>query len=171
MRSKLLFASAGLLALTLTACLGDDAGPIAVTDAWARTSPASAENGAAYMTITSDVDDTLIGASADSSIAAAIEVHETVMAEHTDDSMSDDSMSDEGMTDDTMAGMGAMSMQEVESIALPAGEPVSLEPGGYHIMLLGLAEPLEAGSTFDVTLRFGSGDEVVVTVEVRDEAP
>jgi copper(I)-binding protein len=91
-----------------------------------------------------------------------------------DDEMGDDEM-DEGMSDDGdesgMEGMGAMTMQEVEAIELGAGDTVNLEPGGYHIMLLDLVEPLEVGDTFDVTLDFETADDLVVTVEVRDSAP
>ena len=65
----------------------------------------------------------------------------------------------------------AMTMQEVAAIALPAGETVSLEPGGLHVMLLDLPEPLEAGEEFELTLTLEDGEELVVGVEVRDEAP
>ena len=61
-----------------------------------------------------------------------------------------------------------MTMQPVDSIELPAGEEVSLEPGGYHIMLLDLVAPLEVGDTFDIVLTFENAGEVTVTAEVRD---
>jgi hypothetical protein len=48
---------------------------------------------------------------------------------------------------------------------------VALEPGGYHIMLLELAAPLEVGSTIDVTLTFEHAGQKVVSAEVRDTAP
>ena len=70
--------------------------------------------------------------------------------------------------DDDMDGGGAMTMQQVESIPLPAGETVRLEPGGYHIMLLELVEPLEEGQTFDLTLEFESSATQTVTVTVQD---
>ena len=161
MKTKTAAIAIALLSLALGGCLGDDAGPIVVSGDWARTSPASAQNGAVYMTITSDVDDSLVAASVDPSVAATAEVHETVMS---------DSGADESMTDDTMAGMGAMTMQEVESIPLPSGEPVVLEPGGYHIMLLDLVDPLTAGDIVEVTLTFGSGEQLTIPVTVRDEA-
>lgn len=76
------------------------------------------------------------------------------------------------MDDDSMAeGMGAMMMREIEELTLPAGETVSLEPGGYHVMLLDLPGPLETGETFDLTLTFANAGEQVVSVEVREEAP
>jgi copper(I)-binding protein len=78
-----------------------------------------------------------------------------------------------GMSDDTMTGdmSGEMTMQQVQSIMLPAGEMVMLMPGGYHVMLLDIAAPLEVGQTFEITLTFANAGSKVVTVEVRDEAP
>jgi hypothetical protein len=121
-----------------------------------------ATSGAAYMDLTASEDDALLSASVDPSIAGTVEVHEVVPV---------DSMSDDTMSDDTMEGMGEMTMQPVERIDLPAGETVSLAPGGYHIMLLDLAAPLEVGQTFDITLTFENAGEEAVTVEVRDSAP
>ncbi|MCP3856572.1 MAG: copper chaperone PCu(A)C [Actinomycetia bacterium] len=66
---------------------------------------------------------------------------------------------------------GAMTMQEVASIPVAAGETVAFQPGGLHVMMLGLVEPLEVGDEFDITLTFANAGDVVVTVEVREEAP
>jgi hypothetical protein len=160
------------LAMLLAACGGAEA--VTADGAWARTSPMMASAGAVYMDLTSEEPDRLIGASVDGSIAATTEVHETVEAEghmgdEDDDGMGEDMAGDEDMSE--MEGMGAMTMQEVETIELGAGDTVNLEPGGYHIMLLDLVEPLEVGDTFDVTLDFETADDLVVTVEVRDSAP
>ncbi|MFM8380948.1 MAG: copper chaperone PCu(A)C, partial [Actinomycetota bacterium] len=64
-----------------------------------------------------------------------------------------------------------MTMQEVDSIVIPAGDTVQLMPGGYHVMLLDLAGPLELGQMFEVTLTFANAGEIVVMAEVRDDAP
>lgn len=151
-------------ATLLAGCGGDGAG-IAVTDAWARTSPSMTSAGAAYMVITNDgeVDDALVGAAVDSSVAATVEIHETV-AMGSDTTMG-------GMGSDTTMGGGMMTMQPVERIDLPAGGSATLEPGGYHLMLLDLAEPLESGETISITLTFEQGGEQVVEAEVRDSAP
>jgi hypothetical protein len=141
-----------LLALVAAGCGGDD--EMQVEGVWARTSPAMADAGAVYLQITSPEADRLIGASVDSSVAAMTEIHETVMA-----------AGGEG------EGMGTMMMQEVGVIDLPAGETVSLEPGGYHIMLMRLGSPLEVGQTFDVTLTFENAGIRTYQVEVRDSAP
>ena len=94
-----------------------------------------------------DEGDTLTGVSVDPSVAAVAELHET--------SMSDDDS-------------GTMMMQEVLSIEVPTSGEVSLEPGGFHVMLMQLAEPLETGAEFTVTLTFENAGDVDVNVEVRE---
>jgi copper(I)-binding protein len=160
--------AAGLL---FTAC-GDDTdstlgGEVEVSGAWVRTSPMDAANGAAYLTITSPVDDAILSVSVDASVAAAAELHETVMAEPTGTTMA---MGTDMDTGTTMA-MGEMTMREVEEIALPAATAVALAPGGLHVMLLDLVEPLEVGDTITVTLTLESAGELMVEVPVLDEAP
>jgi copper(I)-binding protein len=162
---------------------------ITIEGAWARNSPAMATAGAAYFTVTSAVDDMLLGASVDASVAAKVELHEVVMSDMgTDTTMggmaSDTTMggmaSDTTMggmaSDTTMAGTGdtmapTMEMRPVEAIELPAGEAVALAPGGYHVMLLDLAAPLEIGQTFTLTLTFEKAGTRDVEVTVADEAP
>ncbi|MBC8055378.1 MAG: copper chaperone PCu(A)C [Rhizobiales bacterium] len=62
-----------------------------------------------------------------------------------------------------------MRMRQVEGIALPAGQKVALEPGGLHIMFVGLKAPLKVGDKFPMTLKFEKAGEVEVIVNV--EAP
>ena len=105
------------------------------------------------------------------------------MDEMSDDSMADtsgfagaadDDMDDMDMTDDTMGDDadgtddmdGEMQMAPVDQIDLPAGETVALEPGGYHIMLVDVVEPLEDGDEIDVTLTFEQAGETTITVTV-----
>ncbi|MEY4606019.1 MAG: hypothetical protein RLY45_779 [Actinomycetota bacterium] len=135
-----------------------DSHSVTVEGAWARTSPMDSANGAAYFSITSNTDDALIGVSVDASVAARAELHESVMAGG-------------GMESGTTMPMGEMTMRRVDSIELEAGTPVELKPGGYHVMLLDLAEPLSAGRTITLTLALESGDSVEVEVPVRDGAP
>lgn len=172
----------------LAACGGDDettdtgsGDAVTVADAWARTSAMSQTNGAAYFVITGGAeDDALLGALAPTEVAAVTEVHETVMSEDamTDDSMmtedsmmAEDEMAEDEMTEDTMHSDmgGTMTMQEVARVEVPAGDTVAFEPGGYHVMLLDLAEPLVAGDTFEMDLTFEKAGTVTVEVEVRDE--
>lgn len=154
-------AGAGLLA----SCGSDDSSSSSapeITKVWARTSPMETSLGAVYMTISSKDGDELTDVSVDSSIAAMAQIHEMVMASaETDVSMP--------MTTEAMSG--EMVMQEVDSIVIDAGGSVDLMPGGYHIMLMEIAAPLELGTKFDVTLTFAKAGKVTVTAEVRDEAP
>jgi copper(I)-binding protein len=60
-----------------------------------------------------------------------------------------------------------MTMRPVESIEIPAGGEVRLEPGGLHVMLIGLTQPLEAGSSIPLTLVFENAGEITVDAEVR----
>lgn len=98
---------------------------------------------AAWCTITNhgDTDDRLV--SAESEIAAATEIHEMVMKD------------------------GTMEMAPLpDGIVIPAGETVTLEPGGYHIMYIGLTRDLTAGDTYELTLTFEQAGEIEVTVPV-----
>ena len=152
-----------------------------ITGAWARTSPAVVTAGAVYMEIANptDVDDSLIGASVDATVAAKAELHETAVAEGggsdgsmgegSDDSMATTTTAMDGSSDTTGGGM--MTMSPVDQIEVPAGGTAVLEPGGFHIMLLDLVEPLAVGTTIELTLTFEQAGEVVLTVDVLDTAP
>lgn len=170
MRRVAVLAVLSVAGLGLVACGDDDGGSgggVSVSGAWARTSPSMVDVGAAYMVLESGEGDTLLSASVPDTVAGTVEIHETVMG----DMGSSDTTMAMGGSDTTMAGSGAMSMQQVDSLALPAGEAVALEPGGYHLMLLDLVEPLETGDTVEITLTFENAGEQVVEAEVRDAAP
>jgi copper(I)-binding protein len=104
--------------------------------------------GVVYMNITPSADDALVGASVDMAIAGMTQVHET-----------------------TTAADGSMGMQEIASIPMTAGTPLELVSGGFHIMLMKLAKPLETGTSIAVTLTFESGATTIVDVPVLTEAP
>lgn len=150
-RGTLLGSAALALAFALAACSSSPSssssgggGSVTVTDAWARTSMSTGTAGAAYLTITNGTgrDDALTGVSTPA--AASPEIHET-----------------------SAAGSGMLGMHPVDRIAIPAGQTVKLEPGGYHIMLIGLTGELEAGATIELTLTFEQAGQVEVTAEVR----
>jgi copper(I)-binding protein len=63
-----------------------------------------------------------------------------------------------------------MRMRQVASIDVPAGGTVSLEPGGLHIMLIDLREPLKQGETLPLTLTFAKAGKVTVQVPVKSPA-
>ncbi len=54
-----------------------------------------------------------------------------------------------------------------EGLAIPAGATVKLEPGGFHLMLMQLKQPLTAGQRYKATLVFEKAGAVEVEFEVR----
>lgn len=182
--TRLAIAGLALATMGLAACGNDDSSntdsiemseveELTITGQWARTSPSATTTGAAYMTIASPIDDALVSASVDPSIAEAVELHEVVMA---DSQMSGD-MSDDMSGDMDHSAMdngdmsGEMVMQQVMRIELPAGTAVQLKPGGYHVMFVGLAKPLATGETISLTLTFENAGKIVIDVPVLEEAP
>lgn len=184
-RRALLAVGIAVLALIATACGSDDdsAGTVAPTSVgntgpaeitvsaqWARTSPMDAANGAAYAIIACPTDDALVGVAVDATVAEKVELHETVMSGMTGDTAM-------GMGSDTTMGMGGttmpgqMTMQPVDRIECTAAAGAELQPGGYHIMLFGLVEPLKVGDTVSITLTFEAAGEMVVEFPVLEEAP
>jgi copper(I)-binding protein len=126
------------LPFALLSCSQPD--PLVVQDAWARDTVGRKANAAVFMTIKSGTSDRLMGASAP-------------VANKTD------LMSFERESD-------AMAMRYVKGIDVPADKPVSLNPGGLHIWLADLNEPLKAGQTFPLTLKFAKSGEHRVLVSI-----
>jgi copper(I)-binding protein len=117
---------------------------VTVADPWARAMLPGQRVAGVYMTLRSATSARIVGVS--SPAARAAEVHH---------------MSHEG---------GTMKMRKVETLALPAGKAVVLAPGGYHIMLLDVREPLQAGTRVKLTLTVeqdGKRHSVPVEAQVR----
>lgn len=114
------------LIILLSACETNHG--VAITDAWARANAPGQKVGAAYMTLLSAQDSTMIKAEAD--IAGSVEIH---------------SMSMEN---------GVMKMRMLEELPLKAGKAEKLAPGGFHLMLFDLKKPLTAGENVNFTLSF-----------------
>ena len=69
---------------------------------------------------------------------------------------------------ETIPGMSGMAgMRPVERIDVAAGAVVRLEPGGYHLMLMGVGSGLAADQTVEITLTFENAGDIVVQAEVR----
>jgi hypothetical protein len=135
----------------LQACAGSSGSKeIEVKDAWARASVMAeagemgSMNGAAFFSVANlgESDDKLIGAKSD--VAKVVEMHMTEMDGE------------------------VMRMRPVESIVIPATSKVNFEPGGLHIMLIGLTKELKAGETVELILNFEKAGEIVVKAEVRE---
>ena len=64
---------------------------------------------------------------------------------------------------------GVMSMRPMsDGIDVPAGETVTLEPGGLHVMCLDKPSALEAGDEAQLHLRFEGADDVMISAEIKE---
>ncbi|PWG62613.1 copper chaperone PCu(A)C [Spiribacter halobius] len=124
--------------------------PLAVADpgpeirgVWARATPPMIENGAVYFEIVNPAPraDTLLGV--ETPRVPRAELHRS----------------------DTSSGQARMA--HTPRVQVPAEGAVRFEPGGRHVMLMGLQEPLQAGERFPLTLRFERAGEVTVEVTVQ----
>lgn len=113
---------------------------VQATNAWSRATPGGASTGAVYVTLASPAGDTLTGVS--SSVATTASVHEMAMDGN------------------------VMRMRPMPGLPLPPGKPVTLQPGGYHIMLEGLKAPLKQGQTLPLHLTFAKSAPVDVTATI-----
>ena len=108
---------------------------------WARATSPQQKVGSGYVTLTSPIDDRLISAS--SPVSARTVVH--------------------GMTmDNTVMRMRA----HADGLVLPAGQAVALKPGGLHLMLMDLKQPLVAGQKIPVELTFEHAPPMTITLTV-----
>ena len=112
---------------------------------WSRELPPVAPNGAAYFRVDNGGSASAHIVSAHSPIADRVEIHTHGM---------------EG---------GVMKMRHVESVEVPARGGVAFEPGGLHVMLIGLKQPLVAGERFPLAIEFRDSGRVEVEVEVRSK--
>jgi copper(I)-binding protein len=62
-----------------------------------------------------------------------------------------------------------MKMRQIPRLAVAPGKPAELKPGGYHVMLMDLKQPLKAGDSVPITLTFEKADKSRQTVEVKAE--
>ena len=120
-------------------------GKLTIVDVRARPAPLAGGTGAVYFTVLNGLDSDVQLVSANSPAANVVETHETV------------------------AENGVMKMIPMpEGYTVPAGEAVVLTPGGKHIMLIDLVNPLAPGDTVDLTVNFDNGESMELTVPVLD---
>jgi periplasmic copper chaperone A len=124
-------------------------GTLKLTAAWARATPKGATVGGGYFTITNtgNAADRLVGGGSD--VSNRFEIHEMSMDK------------------------GVMKMREITSgIEIKPGQTIRFEPSGYHIMFVGLKQPLKEGDHVKATLQFekagnASVDFVVESIGAR----
>jgi copper(I)-binding protein len=120
------------------------AGDLVISQAWSRATPNGAKIGSGYFTIENKgtAADKLIGISGD--ISGKIELHEMSM------------------------NNGVMKMRAVDGgLAIDPGKTVKLAPGGYHLMIMDLKNPLKQGDKLPLTLSFERAGKVAVTLDVQ----
>ena len=150
--------------LALAACGTPGNAGVRVTDVWARPAMAGGDaqsmageaagtmgqgmaapgTGAVFMRLVNDgaEPDRLLGGQ--TGAASVVEIHETVLDGE------------------------VMRMQMLpDGLEVPAGGEVLLQPGSYHVMLIGVQDDLQPGQTFDLDLQFEKAGLVTVEVEVR----
>ena len=136
---------AGLMIVAATAAHAHDfqVGGVTIEHPWARATAPAAQAGAAYFILTTQAEAPDLLVTASTPVAERVELHTHLM-------------------DD-----GIMRMRPVEAIEVSPGTPTVLEPGGLHVMLMGLQGPLVESETFPLTLVFETAGEVTVDVMVQ----
>jgi copper(I)-binding protein len=117
---------------------------VTLSDGWVK----AADSGmsAAFGELTNAGSDDVTVVSATTEASSMLELHETVENES-----------------------GEMIMREIEGgFVIPAGDTLALEPGGSHIMLMDLTDPLEAGEEVTFTLTFADDSTYEFTAPVKD---
>lgn len=142
-REHLAAAVAGIIVLSACVESTPPRSDIQVEGAWVRAVAGPNVNTAAYMTLrnSGNAPDRLTGAR--SEIARMTGLHRTTIDE-----------------------TGLARMGEVDGLDLPAGGTVQLEPGGFHVMLMGVGSLVE-GDTVEITLLLEASDPMAVLAEVR----
>jgi len=120
---------------------------LSVSDGWMRQPIAGRPMSAAYVTISNSgtADDTLISAQSD--MAARIEIHSTIVEN------------------------GIASMKKMDMAGVPIEEGLVMEPGGAHLMVFGLKKDFQDGEEIPLSLRFEKSDPITIKVPVLKTPP
>jgi len=145
------FARIALLATMLGGMLATSAraedvrvGDLVVSQGWSRATPGGAKVGGGYLTIENkgSAPDRLIAVSGD--VAGKIEIHEMAVQD------------------------GVMTMRPVENgLAIAPGKTVKFAPGGFHLMMMNLRNPLKQGDKVSITLEFEKAGRVTASLDVQ----
>ena len=140
MKKVILFVFACILVLCACSAVED----IEVHEAWARPT-AQGNTAAAYFSLHNHTsnDDELIGAA--STIAETAEIHESKLVND------------------------VMTMNMVSSVPLKAGDELAFEPGGLHVMLVGVKQDLKVGDEFQLVLKFKNHAAITFNVRVEQD--
>jgi copper(I)-binding protein len=120
------------------------AGDLVITQPWSRATPAGAKVAGGYLTIVNkgSAPDRLVGGTGD--VAGRVEIHEMAM------------------------NNGVMTMRPLDKgLTIEPGKTVKLAPGGYHVMLMDLKNPLKQGEKVPLTLEFEKAGKVTLSLDVQ----
>jgi len=131
----------GVLGMAMVTLAAYAAQEVELSRAWARTTAPGQEVGAAYLELKSANDLTLV--KVESPVAGSVEIHKMTMKN------------------------GVMEMRMLETLELPAGQVVKLEPGGFHLMLFDLKQPLKTGESVPLTLNLKDKTGKASTLKVE----
>jgi len=134
---KKLLACALLSASTLLAST------ISINDAYVRATPPGLPNSAAFMTVKNETSKDINIVKASSKVAKYVELHTHNMKN------------------------GVMKMYQVPQITVPKNGKVVLQPGGFHVMLIGLYQPLKKGESVTFTLELANGETKTITAPIK----
>lgn len=118
------------------------AGELVVTDAYTREMPPGVMTSAVYLVITNSSDKGVVLVGVASTRASKVMVHQNTLQ------------------DDMMR------MRPVTQLEIAAHSQFDFAPGGHHLMIMGLSQPLQAGETLDLVFRFDDGQVIDVLVPV-----
>ena len=132
-----------MLLAALFAALPAFAGELAVANAWSRSTPPGVTVGVAYFTLKNDTgkSDRLLKIT--TPVASKVQVHRTEIQD------------------------GMARMREVAVLHVDAGQSLEFKPGGMHLMLVGLKQPLVEGEAFEIDLLFEVAGPRKLKVAVR----
>ena len=120
------------------------AGDLVITQPWSRATPTGAKVAGGYLTIENkgSAPDRLVGGAGD--VAGKLEIHEMAM------------------------NNGVMTMRPLDKgLTIEPGKTVKLAPGGYHLMLMDLKNPLKQGEKVPLTLEFEKAGKVTLSLDVQ----
>src|SRR5690606_12022491 len=138
-----------ILALASAAAAPFASAEIKAQDGWARATTPGATVGAAYLTLANSGDTERKLLKITSPVSDAVSLHRT-----------------------SMTAQGVSRMWPLAVLALEAGQTLSMEPGGVHVMFTALRQPLVAGQKVPLTMKFDGGEpEFTLLLEVRPLVP
>lgn len=119
------------------------AGELTAVDPWIAEAPPGAMALGGYLQLKNNDSKVRSLVAASSADANMVEIHKTLLQD------------------------GVASMEEQESVEIPAGESVTLEPGGMHLMIMGPKKQLKTGDSMTITLEMADGSQQDILLTVR----